>query len=70
MELNLSIIFWTQNFWKIRGFDYNQHIVLIMYTNSRFQSTGATSDFGTKFAQNYMNDKLFEKIIIKIEISI
>ena len=41
-----------------------------MYTNSRFQSIGATLDFGTKFAQNYMNDKLFEKIIIKIEISI
>ena len=70
MELNLSIIFWTQNFWKIRGFDYNQHIVLIMYTNSTFQSLGVTLDFGTKFAQNYMNDKLFEKIIIKIEISI
>ena len=48
------------------AFDYNQHIILIMYTNARFQSTETTSDFG----QNYMNDKIFEKIIIKIVISI
>ena len=39
------------------AFDYNQHIILIMYTNARFQSTETTSDFG----QNYMNDKIFEK---------
>ena len=32
-----------------------------MYTNARFQSTETTSDFGTKFGQNYMNDKAFEK---------
>ena len=32
MEQNLRIIFWTQNFWKIRVFDYNQDIVLITYT--------------------------------------
>ena len=30
-----------------------------MYTNARFQSIGTTSDFATKFAQNYMNDKNF-----------
>ena len=41
-----------------------------MYTNTRFQSTGAASDFGTKFVQNYMNDLTFEKINIKIVISI
>ena len=41
-----------------------------MYANARFQSTGTTSDFGTKFAQNYMNDNTFEKINIKIIISI
>ena len=32
-----------------------------MYTNARFQSIGAPSYFGTKFAQKYMNDKTFEK---------
>ena len=32
-----------------------------MHTIARFRSTGTTSDFGTKFAQNYMNDKTFEK---------
>ena len=32
-----------------------------MHTNARFHSIGITSDFGTKFAQNYMNDKSFEK---------
>ena len=37
-----------------------------MYTNARFQSTETTSDF----VQNYMNDKTFEKIIIKIVINI
>ena len=41
-----------------------------MYTNTRFQSTGTALDFGTKFVQNYMNDKTFEKINIKIVISI
>ena len=48
------------------AFDYNQHILLIVYTNARFQSTGTTLDF----VQNYMNDKMFEKINIKIVISI
>ena len=28
-----------RKFWIIRAFDCNQHIVLIMYTNTRFQST-------------------------------
>ena len=70
MERNLPVIFWTKNFWKIIAFDYNQHIKLTMYTNTRFRSTGATLDFVTKFVQNYMNDKGFEKINIKIVISI
>ena len=37
-----------------------------MYTNVRFQSIGTTSDFRIRFAQNYMNDKTFAKINIKI----
>ena len=41
-----------------------------MHTNARFHSIGTTSDFGTKFAQNCMNDKIFEKINIKIVVSI
>ena len=41
-----------------------------MYANTRFQSIGATSDFGTKFAQNNINEKVFEKINIKIVIVI
>ena len=41
-----------------------------MYTNARFQSVAKASDFGTKFAQKYMNDKTFEEINIKIVISI
>ena len=40
-----------------------------MYANTRFQSIGITSDFGTKFPQNYANDKTFEKINIKIVIT-
>ena len=59
MERNLPI-FWTRKFWRIRAFDYNEHI-LLMHTNARFQSIGTTSDFATKFAQNYMNDKNFWK---------
>ena len=41
-----------------------------MYTNARFQSIALKSDFKTKFAQNYMTDKNFDKINIKIVISI
>ena len=41
-----------------------------MYKYARFQSTGTTSDFETKFVQNYMNDRTFEKINFKIVISI
>ena len=37
-----------------------------MYTNARFQSIGATSDFGTKFTKYYLNGKTFEKVNIKI----
>ena len=47
MGRNLPVIFWTRKFWKIRAFDYNQHIISMMYTNARFQSIGTTSDFGT-----------------------
>ena len=32
-----------------------------MYTNARLRSTGTTSDFGSRFTDNYMNDKTFEK---------
>ena len=35
-----------------------------------FQLIWITSDFGTKFAQKNMNDKPFEKIKVKIVISI
>ena len=41
-----------------------------MNTNARFRSTGTTTDFATKFFQYYMNNKTFEKINIKIVISI
>ena len=41
-----------------------------MYANPRFQSIGTTSDFWTKFAQNDVDDKTFEKINIKIVINI
>ena len=41
-----------------------------MYKIYRFQAIGTTLDFRTKFAQNYINDKTFEKINIKIVISI
>ena len=59
MEQNLPIMFKTKKFCKITAFDYNQHIILIMYTNVRFQSFGTILHFGTKFAQNYMNDGNF-----------
>ena len=39
----------------------------MMYTNARYQSIGTTSDSGTKFAQNYMNDKTFEKTYTKFQ---
>ena len=38
-----------------------------MYTNARFQSIRTTSDFGTEFAQNYIDDKTFEKINTKFQ---
>ena len=41
-------------------------MIFIIYTNFRFQSAGTTSDF----VQNYINDKTFEKMNIKIVISI
>ena len=42
----------------------------MMCTNARFHSIRTTSDFEIKSAQNYMNDKMFEKINIKIVMSI
>ena len=33
-----------------------------MYASTRFQSIEIISDFRTKFAQNCVNDKTFEKI--------
>ena len=42
----------------------------MMDTNARFWSTGTTSDFVTKYFQYYMNNKTFEKINIKIVMSI
>ena len=41
-----------------------------MYINDRFQSTGTTSNFGTNFGPNDMNDKTFEEINIRIVTSI
>ena len=41
-----------------------------MYANAKFQSVGTKSDFVTKFTQNYLTDKTFEKINIKIVINI
>ena len=37
---------------------------------TKFQLIWRTSNFGTKFAPENMNDKNFEKIIIKFEIKI
>ena len=45
----------------------NQHIT--MCPCIKFQSIWRTLDFGTTFAQNYMNDKFFKRINIKIVIS-
>ena len=41
-----------------------------MYENGRFLPVGTTSNFGTKFAQNFMKENNFEKINIKIVLSI
>ena len=71
MGWNFPVILGTRTFWKIRAFDYNQYIVLILYTSARFQSIESTSDFETKFYQNHqMNGKTLEKVNIKIVISI
>ena len=40
------------------------------HQNTTCQSVWGTSDFGTKLARTNMNDKTFEKIKNKIEISI
>ena len=58
---------------KIKVFNYNQHIILIINTNARFQLIGSTSNFWTnlpKLAQENMTDKNFEKINIIIVISL
>ena len=48
--------------WKMIALDYNQNmILLILYTNARFSSTGTTSDFATTFVETYMNEKLLKK---------
>ena len=41
-----------------------------MYPCTKFQSIWKTSNFGTKFIQENMSDKYFEKISIKFEIKI
>ena len=41
-----------------------------MYSCTKFQVIWRTSDFGTKFAQQNMNKKFFEKINVKIALSI
>ena len=41
-----------------------------MYPCIKFQLIWSTSDFGIKFAQKNMYDKIFEKIDIKFEIRI
>ena len=40
-----------------------------MYPCTKFKSIWRTSDFGTKLPKKIMNDKVFEKINIKIVIS-
>ena len=41
-----------------------------MYPSMKFQSFCRTSDYGTKYAKKNMTDKKFEKVNIKIIISI
>ena len=70
-SVNLKRTRWNEmKILKNRDFDYNHHIISIMYTNARFQSIRTTSGFWTIFAQDYVNDKTFGKINIKIVISI
>ena len=46
------------------------YINVVKYPCTKFQLIWRTSDFGTKLAQKNMNDKNFEKIMVKIVISI
>ena len=69
MERNFPVITWTREFWKIRPFDYIQHIILIMYTNARFHSTGTTF-LRPNFPKIILMRKTFVKINNKIVISI
>ena len=43
---------------------------MAMYPCTKFQLICRTSDFGTKFAQKNVNNKIFEKINIKFEMKI
>ena len=50
----------------------HQHQILHLAISPfiKLQSVWRTLDFGTKFAQENMNDKIFEKLSIKFEISV
>ena len=49
---------------------YKQNKHIAMYPCTKFQLIWRTSDVGTKVSQQIMNSKNFEKINIKIVISI
>ena len=70
MERNLDITFFSRKFSKIAVFDYDYIIIIYNINNksARFQSIGTTSDFGTKFLLNYINDKTFDKLNMEIVI--
>ena len=69
MERNLDITFFSRKFSKIAVFDYDYIIIIYNINKSaRFQSIGTTSDFGTKFLLNYINDKTFDKLNMEIVI--
>ena len=48
----------------------NRNLHVGMLLSTKFQSIWKTSNFGTNFAQKNMTDKNFEKINMKIVISI
>ena len=53
-------------FWKNKHYSCKKHVV--MYPCTKFQLK--TTNFGSKFVQKNMTEKYFEKINIKIVISI
>ena len=66
----MLIKFGQENFEKLE-LSIITNIIIIMYNDTKFQSIEQTaSDFRSKFAQNYINDKTFKKINVKIVISI